>query len=263
MMRYIKLYKKFFQQYVKVLIEYRASFVLGLAGFLLVQCTGIIFIQLIFNSIPSLDGWGFYEILFIYGMAQIPRGIDHVFTDYLWIFSWKTIVEGEFDRYLLRSLNPLFQVISESVQPDGLGEIIIGVMLTVYSSIKLNLHLGIKKLITLVVVIMFSTIIYTSVKLAVTSIAFWTKSSFSYLFMTYQISSFAKYPVGIYPKVIKFILVGIIPFAFTGYYPAAYFLGKESFTMGILITIAVSLISITAAYKIWTLGIKSYESAGS
>ena len=81
--------------------------------------------------------------------------------------------------------------------------------------------------------------------------------------MTYQISSFVKYPVGIYPKVIKFILIGIIPFAFTGYYPAAYFLGKESFQMGILLTIAVALISITVAYKIWTLGMKAYESAGS
>ena len=263
MMRYIKLYKKFFQQYVKVLIEYRASLVLGLIGFLLVQCTGIIFIQLIFNSIPALDGWGYYEILFIYGMAQIPRGIDHIFTDYLWLFTWKTVVEGEFDRYLLRPLNPLFQVISESVQPDGLGEIIVGVMLTVYSSSKLGLQFGFAKIITLLVVTLFSTIIYTAIKLAVSSIAFWTKSSFSYLFMTYQISSFAKYPVAIYPKVIKFILVGIIPFAFTGYYPAAYFLGKESFEMGILLTIGVALISITIAYKIWTLGIKSYESAGS
>lgn len=262
-MRYIKLYKKFFQQYVKVLIEYRASFVLGLAGFLLVQCTGIIFIQLIFNSIPSLDGWGFYEILFIYGMAQIPRGIDHVFTDYLWIFSWKTIVEGEFDRYLLRPINPLFQVISESVQLDGLGEIIIGVILTIYSSTKIGIEFSVSKLLILLVVILFSTLIYTAIKLFFTSIAFWTKSSFSYVFMTYQISSFAKYPVNIYSRIIKFVLTGIIPFAFTGYYPAAYFLGRESFEIGILLTIGVAIVSICIAYKIWIMGMKSYESAGS
>ena len=263
MMKYIRLYKRFFQQYVKVLIEYRASFVLGLIGFLFVQCTGIIFIQLIFKAIPVLDGWSFYEILFIYGMAQIPRGIDHVFTDYLWIFSWKTIVEGEFDRYLLRPVNPLFQVISERVQPDGLGEIIIGIMLVVYSSAKSGIVYDGMKMPILFIVILFSTLIYTAVKLAFASIAFWTKSSFSYLFMTYQISSFAKYPLGIYPGLVKFVLVGLIPFAFTGYYPAAYFLGKESFSMGILMTMAVAVISISIAYKIWTIGIKSYESAGS
>lgn len=263
MMKYMRLYKRFFQQYVKVLIEYRASFVLGLIGFLFVQCTGIIFIQLIFKAIPSLDGWSFYEILFIYGMAQIPRGIDHVFTDYLWIFSWKTIVEGEFDRYLLRPINPLFQVISESVQPDGLGEIIIGVMLTVYSSSKMGIVFDGIKIPALIVVILFSTLIYTAVKLTFASVAFWAKSSFSYLFMTYQISSFAKYPVGIYPGIVKAVLIGIIPFAFTGYYPAAYFLGRESFGIGIMMTIVVSLIAICIAYKIWTVGIKSYESAGS
>ena len=130
MKRYMKLYLKFLQQYIKTLIEYRADFILGLVGFVLVQFVGVIFIQLIFNSIPNLQGWSFYEILFIYGFAQIPRGIDHVFTDYLWIFSWKTIVQGEFDKYLVRPLNPLFQVISEKFQPDGFGEIIIGTILS-------------------------------------------------------------------------------------------------------------------------------------
>ena len=110
MRRYFRLYLKFLEQYIKTLIEYRADFILGLIGFLFVQSVGVIFITLIFNAIPSLKGWGFYEILFIYGFAQIPRGIDHVFTDQLWIFSWQTIVEGKFDKYLVRPLNPLFQV---------------------------------------------------------------------------------------------------------------------------------------------------------
>ena len=101
MVRYLKLYNKFLKQYIKTLMEYRADFLLGLIGFILVQGVGIVFIGLVFNSIPTLKGWSFYEILFIYGFAQIPRGIDHVFTDQLWIFSWKTIVQGEFDRYLV------------------------------------------------------------------------------------------------------------------------------------------------------------------
>lgn len=87
MKRYARLYIKFMQQYIKSLLEYRGDFILGLVGFFFVQFVGIIFLQLVFNAIPSLSGWSFYEILFIYGFAQIPRGIDHVFTDYLWIFS--------------------------------------------------------------------------------------------------------------------------------------------------------------------------------
>ncbi|GAA0085520.1 ABC transporter permease [Clostridium sp. CTA-7] len=263
MNRYIKLYVKFLKQYIKTLMEYRLDFILGLIGFIFVQFAGVIFIKLIFNVIPTLDGWSFYEILFIYGFAQIPRGIDHIFTDYLWIFSWKTIVKGEFDKYLLRPINPLFQVISESFQPDGFGEVIIGLILLITASCNLNIIYSPIKIVEFIFVVICATLIYTSIKLATASIAFWVKFSQSYMFMTYQISTFAKYPISIYPAAIKFILTFLIPFAFTGYYPGAYFIGKGNMISGVLLPFLVSLISIIVSYKIWLKGISVYESAGS
>ena len=263
MKRYFRLYLKFLQQYIKTLIEYRADFVLGLIGFLFVQSIGVIFIALIFNTIPSLKGWSFYETLFIYGFAQVPRGIDHVFTDQLWIFSWQTIVEGKFDKYLVRPLNPLFQVIVERFQPDGFGEIVIGTILLVTSWIKLRLDISIDKIIWLIIVIIFASFIYTAIKLAVTSIAFWIKFAQSYLFMVYQLSTFVKYPITIYPAWVKGIITFIVPFAFTGYFPSAYFLGKESFFYGILLTCIVAIVSLIIAYRIWLIGMARYESSGS
>ena len=53
MVRYLKLYNKFLKQYIKTLMEYRADFLLGLIGFVLVQGVGIVFISLVFNSIPK------------------------------------------------------------------------------------------------------------------------------------------------------------------------------------------------------------------
>ena len=263
MKRYLRLYKQFLKQYIKTLMEYRADFILGLIGFVLVQGIGVIFIGLVFKSIPSLKGWGFYEILFIYGFAQIPRGIDHVFTDQLWIFSWKTIVQGEFDRYLVRPLNPLFQVIVEKFQPDGFGEIIVGSIILITAWSKIGLQVTVARLIALIFVILCATVIYTAIKLAFTSIAFWVKFAQSYLFMTYQLSTFVKYPITIYPTWIGGILTFIIPFAFTGYYPAAYILGKGSFSTGIVMTFLASVISIFIAYRVWLIGMKQYESTGS
>lgn len=263
MRRHLKLYSKFLKQYIKTLIEYRADFILGLIGFVFVQAIGVIFIGLIFNTIPSLKGWSFYEILFIYGFAQIPRGIDHVFTDQLWIFSWKTIVEGEFDRYLVRPLNPLFQVIVEKFQPDGFGEIIIGTILLITAWSKIGLEVTFGRIVALIFVILCATVIYTAIKLAVTSIAFWVKFAQSYLFMVYQLSTFVKYPVTIYPGWIRGILTFIVPFAFTGYFPAAYILGKGTFVSGVIMTFVVAVISFFVAYRIWLWGMSRYESTGS
>lgn len=263
MKRYFKLYIRFLQQYIKTLMAYRADFILGLVGFVLVQSVGVIFIGLIFSAIPTLSGWSFYEVLFIYGFAQIPRGIDHVFTDQLWIFSWKTIAQGEFDRYLVRPLNPLFQVIVEKFQPDGFGEIIIGSILLITSWSKLSIEVTFEKIISLILMIMCATVIYTAIKLAVTSVTFWVKFAQSYMFMVYQLSSFFKYPINIYPSWIKTTLTFIIPFVFTGYYPGAYLLGRGSFFQGVIMTFLISMISIFVAYRIWLVGISRYESTGS
>lgn len=263
MKRYFKLYIKFLQQYIKSIMAYRADFILGLVGFILVQSVGVIFISLIFTAIPNLSGWSFYEILFIYGFAQIPRGIDHVFTDQLWIFSWKTIAQGEFDRYLVRPLNPLFQVIVEKFQPDGFGEIVIGTMLLIISWSRLAIEVTFEKIIVLIFLIICATLIYTAIKLAVTSITFWVKFAQSYMFMVYQLSTFVKYPIDIYPNWIKTILTFVIPFAFTGYYPGAYLLGRGSLFQGVIMTFMISIISIFIAYRIWLIGISRYESTGS
>ena len=263
MKKYINLYMKFLQQYIKSLIEYRADFILGLIGFVLVQGINVVFINLIFNSIPSLDGWGFYEVLFIYGFAQIPRGIDHIFTDNLWMLSGSIIVNGNFDRYLIRPLNPLFQIIAERFQPDGFGELIIGIILLGISSSNLNISFNFQNSVLFLFVVICGTFIYTAIKLAVASMAFWIKFAQSYLYMAYQISNFAKYPMSIYSNAIKGVLTFIIPFAFTGYYPGAYFLGKESIFNGVILTFLVAVIGTLIAYFVWLAGIKTYESSGS
>ncbi|HHD2754080.1 TPA: ABC transporter permease [Clostridium perfringens] len=262
MKRYYRIYIQFLKQYLKTLMEYKEDFIYGIFGFFLVQATSLIFISLIFNNIPTLAGWSFYEIIFIYGFSQIPRGIDHIFTDYLWIFCWKSIVHGEFDRYLLRPLNPLFQVIAERFQPEGFGELIVGIILVIYSGIKLGVKVTPLWIIGFIIAVIGGTLIYTGVKLATASISFWTKTSFRHVQMAYGLSDFAKYPINIYPSAIKFLLTFLIPFAFTGYYPGTYLLGKEGFFIGIILTLIVGVATILVAYMIWLKGVSSYESAG-
>lgn len=263
MKKYISLYGQFLQQFIKSIIEYKADFILGLVGFFVVQSTGIIFIYLIFDNIPYINGWSFYELLFIYGYFQIPRGIDHVFSDQLWIFSSTTIVEGTFDRYLLRPLNPIFQVISERFQPDGFGEIVIGILLLFFSVTKLNIAFNLMNFVIFIFTVICATLIYFSIKLVTASIAFWIKDSSSYMSMTYMLSDFSKYPISIYPGAVKFILTAIVPFAFTGYYPAAYLLGKTDFFHGVILTLIISIICICISYLVWNKGIDRYESSGS
>jgi len=261
--RYIKLYFRFMSQYFKQLMEYRLDFLIGLASFLAFQTAGLGFIYLIFQQIPQLGDYSFDMVLFVYGFAQIPRGLDHLFTDNIWMLSGSIIVEGNFDKYLLRPINPLFHLLSEVFQPDAFGELIVGVVLLVYASIQLQLSWGPLEILILIAVILLGSLIYTSIKLFFASFAFWLKYSQAVLFISYSFSDFAKYPISIYSPWIRRIITFLIPFAFTAYIPASWFLGTQTLFYALGGTALAALVSSVLALTMWNLGIRAYESAGS
>lgn len=260
--RYIDIYKDFVKQYFKILMQSKVNFFIGIICFVLSQASGILFLTLIFNRIPDLNGWSFYEILFIYGFAQIPRGLDHLYADYIWIFSKDTIIKGEFDRYLLRPLNPLFQVFAERVQLDALGELIIGFTIVGYSIANLDINITFMRVLAFIVVIIAGAIIYTSIKLLIASLAFWIKESYPILNIVYMFSDFTKYPTSVYGKGIQIVLSYIIPFAFTAFIPASYFLGNDKFFYCVVGTCIIAVVAWIIALQVWKLGMKNYESAG-
>lgn len=259
--RYWRLYRVLIKQFFKVVMQSKVDFLMGLLGFFLTQATGIIFLYLIFQQIPTLQGWTLDQLIFIYGFAQIPRGIDHLFTDNIWLVAWRLVINGEFDRYLLRPMNVFFQVIAEKLQPDALGELLIGFILVIMSVQKGVSVVTPISILLFVVSIFAGALIYTSIKLFFASFALWIKQSGSLLQVAYEMADFAKYPTEIYHKGIQFIITWVIPFAFVAYLPASYFLGKgEAWMIGVEALIA--LVFWCAAYGLFNYGLKFYESAG-
>lgn len=261
--RYVRLYKVFVAQFFKSLVQSKADFLIGLCGFFFTQITGIAFLYLVFRQIPVLADWSLDQLIFIYGFAQIPRGIDHLFTDNIWLVAWRLVVNGKFDRYMLRPMNLFMQVIFEKLQPDALGELLVGTILLVISLTKGIVIVDAAHILLFVVSIFAGAIIYTAIKLLFASFAFWMKVSGPVLYTAYQLADFAKYPTDIYARGVRFIITWIIPFGFVAYLPASYFLKPEVSalaTIGVECIIAVAFFAL--AYLVFTLGTRAYESAG-
>ncbi len=260
--RYGRLYRVFIIQFFKTLMQSKLDFWVGLIGFFFSQMTGIAFLYLVFQQIPTLQGWTFYQLLFIYGFAQIPRGIDHLFTDNLWMVAWRMVVTGQFDRYMLRPMNLFFQIICEKLQPDALGELAIGIILVVISVHNGVVHFTLVSIIVFILSVLAGSIIYTSIKLFFAATAFWFKVSVAFLQVAYDIADFAKFPVEIYTRSIRFIITWVIPFAFVAYYPATYFLLGSSFVKTVGAECLIAAVIWTIAYRLFQKGTARYESAG-
>lgn len=261
--RMFKMHRIFVTQELKRMMEYKGDFIVGIIGFLLGQLTNMLFLFIVFSQIPSLMGWTLEQVIFIYGFSLIPKGIDHLFFDNLWSIGHFTVRKGDFDKYLTRPINPLFHVMVEKLQIDALGELLMGIALICVTMPSVSIEWSVTKVLLILLVIPFATMIYVGIKTATAAIAFWTKRSGNVTFMFYMVNDFAKYPVTIYNNFVKTVITYIIPFAFTAFYPANYILTGENPLFNIGFTVVISIVIMTIGVCIWNKGIKAYESAGS
>jgi len=244
-------------------MEYRADFLTGALAFFLGQLFNLIFIYIIFNNIPQLEGWTVDQVVFIYGFSLIPRGIDHFYADNLWKVAYFLIRRGEFDKYLTRPIDSLHHVLMEGFEVDALGELITGIVLVVIASNRLSLVFTPLKIAGFMIAVVFGTLIYTGLKIIFAAVALWTKQSGSLLHMVYMTSDFAKYPVTIYNMLVKTIITYMIPFAFTAFYPAAWILTGEAALFSLGGTVLAGTALIVLGRLLWNRGLRAYESAGS
>ena len=129
--------------------------------------------------------------------------------------------------------------------------------------ISINIEWSFLKVLLIITVIPFATLIYTGIKTATAAIAFWTKRSGNITYMFYMVNDFAKYPITIYNNIVRNIITYIIPFAFTAFYPAYYILSGENPLFNIGMTVLIAIVMMVVGVIVWNRGIRSYESAGS
>src|SRR5207248_8517497 len=101
----------FLRMHFKELMEYRVSFIIGLASVVLVQGASLATIWVLMRQVPSLNGWTLPEVLLIYGLIIFSRSCSQMFTESIWHVGFM-IQLGDFDRYVVRPIDPLFQVLA-------------------------------------------------------------------------------------------------------------------------------------------------------
>lgn len=201
--RYTKLYYIFAKNHIKVMMEYRVDFFIGVISVMLQQFASIFFVKVVFDHIEQINGWTFYEILFIYGIAATGRSLHHIFFDNLWTLGWQYVRPGQMDRLLIRPINPLFHVCADRLQQDGLGQLVIGILILAAAFPQLDLAFGFADWLMLVVMIVSSGLIYIAINLFFATFSFWMIDSLPIVYAVFNLSEFAKYPMTIYNKTIR------------------------------------------------------------
>jgi ABC-2 type transport system permease protein len=261
--RHLTILFSYFGQFLKNRLSYRVDFLvdsLAVFGALAVHLT---FLAVLYTKIRSFAGWSLDELIFIHGFSLVPLGIFNLISFNLWSFSEVHLVEGRFDRVLLRPVNPVFQILFESFNVAALNEIVIGGVLLSVTGARLGLSPEPLDFLLFPIFAVSAAAVYLGVFLLLTSVSFWFEDRLGIGPPVYNMIRFARYPVTIYHPAIRALLSWIVPFSFAAFYPATRFLRVEEFRILAGLTPVVGFVCVTVAIWVFHQGTKRYTSTGS
>jgi ABC-2 type transport system permease protein len=261
--RYLSLLGAYFGQYVKVRVAYRGDFLIGLATSMIATVFGFGFVYLLFRNIPRLQGWNFEEVTFLYAFGLIPFGLFNVLSLNIYEFGNNYIIEGKFDRVLLRPISSLFQVLFEAFRIESLHEVVTGVIGVWWASRRLGVHWTFPSLVLFVLFALCGGVIYVSVFTLLSCVSFWYEDRVGVHPPVYNLIGFGRYPLSIYSQLIQFLLSWIIPFAFASFYPSARLLGRPEMRNLSLLAPVVAAAFLSLLLFTWNRGLRQYSSTGS
>lgn len=258
----IKLYFMMFIASIKSMVEYRVDFIVGMISQILYELIEIIFIIIVFKNTNSINGWNFYEVLLLFGLLNIALGYVDLFFDEMYEVGPHYIKDGSFDLILLRPIHPIISIMSKSQSITAFGYIVIGLIVSIISLIKLNIIINFQTILFILFITLIGGIIIGAIITILCVTSFWVMDSNEIMWSAFTMYKFSEYPLSVYNNFIKFILVFILPFAFVSFFPASYLLNRD---YGIFSFIApiIAILLWFVAVKFWNWGLKYYKSSGS
>jgi len=215
------------------------------------------------GRVPTLANWRMEEVVFLYGFSLIPFGLFNVFSLNIYEFGATYIMEGKFDRVLLRPLSSMYQVVFEAFRIESLQEVVVGLVVVIWASRRLAYHWTTLEIVLLGVFALCGGMIYISVFLFLATFSFWFEDRIGIHPPFWNLLAFGRYPLSIYSAYVQFALSWIIPFGFATFYPASRLLGRAEFRVYAGLVPLVTAAVFALAAMSWKLGLRRYSSTGS
>ncbi len=262
-LRQAGIFAAYFAQFLKSRLAYRVDFAIDLTANLFSMGVQLAILSVLFGKVDALRGWSYEQVLFIYGFSMLPLGLFNLVSVNLYRFGERFIIEGNFDRVLLRPVHPLAQVMFESFNLGGLNEILLGSLVMGYAGSHLGLTIGVVDILLLILLAGTASLVFSGVFLGLTAVSFWFEDRMGLAPPVYNVIRFSRYPVTIFNPLVRMLLTFVLPFAWVAFYPATWFIGGGEFRGFALATPLVGTAVFALGYTVWRLGARRYASTGS
>lgn len=259
---YCKIYKKILIQDLKSKLSYRTDFIISTFGILFTNILGFVSFWIIYNNFPSIMGWNYHEMLFLYGFSLITLTPVQCLFDNHWQLR-HYVYSGDFIKYCFRPINIFFYFTSEIFDIKGLGQFAFGIGTLIYSWNMLSLPFSFWILLKLILAFLTSSLFIIALMILAAASCFWVINSGYIMVTVNKFKDYAKYPVTIFNTVFRLLFTFVIPIAFISYYPSLLFLRSHAIPLLTWLSPLIGILFFYISYVIWMKGAKTYSGTGS
>lgn len=257
---------------IRAQMQYRLSFALGALGQLLV--TGIEFLAVLalFARFGPLRDWSLAEVALFYGAAHcafaladlLASGFDQ---------AGQLIRRGDLDRLLLRPRSTALQLLGYELSLRRLGRLLQGALVLAWALWQLRndpaapLAVG-PNLLFLPAAILATACLFLGLFALQATLSIWTVQTLELInASTYGGVTAAQYPMAIYARWFRWLLIAVVPLMAALYWPLLQVLGKPD-PLGFpawlgLVSPLIGPLFLAGALGTWAWGVRAYTSTGS
>lgn len=259
-LRYAKLYAWYQSENIRSLAQYRADFLLMILFTIFSQGCSLALIGIIYSHIPAVGGWTMWEVLLLYGFLLFSEGSVNFFFQGAWKVAGM-IREAELDRFLVRPVPVGLQLLAARIDFEGLNKMTIAAALLFYSFRRCGAVQSPARCMLLLFFLIQACIIRLCMVWIASCASFWMENGRSSLnYFVICLGEMAKYPLVIYPPLLKGLFGYLIPYAFVSYYPVGYLVGKSGMAAGAAGTPLVCMGMVILSNLVLKRGLLRYES---
>lgn len=266
-LRQLRLYGVLLAAAVRAQGQYRANLVVSLIGAIAYQCAGFAFVWVVVSQFGQLGGWRLPELALLYGMRLGAHGLFTFFFAQLLGEIGDVVREGIFDRFLVRPLDPLLQVITRQFNLTVIGDLLGGIGLIIIGAVAVDVAWTAPSLVFLVLAVIGGALIEGSMQLVASALSFRLLSTETLSNAIDQLlAELGGYPLRIFPHGMQLGLTFVFPLAFIAYFPASVLLGRtdELYAPAWLAVLSpvAGAVAAVAAYRFWRRQTRYYSSSG-
>jgi ABC-2 type transport system permease protein len=241
-------------------LQYRVNFFVQLLQSLIQVGTGLVVLSLVYSHTTRLHGWSESELLSLLGVQILLGGVIHAFIQPNMEKLLEDVQQGTLDYALTKPEDSQMLVSVRQVRIWQTVEMVSGLILLLVGLAGVETSIGVLDSFAFAFALGLGAVLVYCFWLIVTTGAFWIVRMEHVLELFEGIYQTGRWPVGVYPRWLRYSVTFLVPVGFAVTVPAEAVTSRLAWpTLLLAVGFALALFAFTRWF--WRFGLRRYSGA--